>query len=74
DKTATVKEYGLDSEIRYRDALDNTVISDPMKVRVQIVQGKSILDLLTNPLVLCIIAILVIAAGYLLYKRRKTAE
>jgi hypothetical protein len=69
-----VKEYGLDSEIRYRDALDNTVISDPMKVRVQIVQGKSILDLLTNPLVLCIIAILVIAAGYLLYKRRKPAE
>ena len=74
DKTATVKEYGLDSEIRYRDALDNTVISDPMKVRVQVVQGKSILDLLTNPLVLCIIVILVIAAGYLIYKRRKTAE
>jgi len=74
DKTATVKEYGLDSEIRYRDALDNTVISDPMKVRVQVVQGKSILDLLTNPLVLCIIVILVIAAGYLIYKRRKTTE
>ena len=32
DKSATVKEYGLDSEIRYRDELDNTYISDTMKV------------------------------------------
>ena len=34
DKTATVKKYGIDAEIRYRDALDNQVISDPMKLSV----------------------------------------
>ncbi len=74
DKAATVKEYGLDSEIRYRDALDNTVISDPMKVRVQVTPAKSIVEILANPLVLCIIAVVVIAGGYFLYRRRKKAE
>jgi len=74
DKAATVKEYGLDSEVRYRDALDNTVISDPMKVRVQVTPAKSIFEQLTNPLVLCVIAVVVIAGGYFLYKRRKKAE
>lgn len=74
DKAATVKEYGLDSEVRYRDALDNTVISNPMKVRVQVIPAKSIGEQLSNPLVLCIIAVVVIAGGYFLYRRRKKAE
>ena len=74
DKAATVKEYGLDSEVRYRDALDNTVISNPMKVRVQVIPAKSIIEQLTNPLVLGIIAVVVIAGGYFLYRRRKKAE
>ena len=42
DSAATVKQYGIDSEIRYRDALDNTVISDTMKLNVNVVAGKSI--------------------------------
>ena len=74
DKAAPVKEYGLDSEVRYRDALDNTVISNPRKVRVQVIPAKSIGEQLTNPLVLCIIAVVVIAGGYFLYRRRKKAE
>jgi hypothetical protein len=74
DKTATVKEYGLDSEVRYRDALDNTVISDPMKVRVQVTQPKSIIDTLANPLVLLAIAVIAIAGGYMIYRRRKQAK
>jgi hypothetical protein len=74
DKAATVKEYGLDSEVRYRDALDNTVISNPMKVRVQVTPAKSIVEQLSNPLVLAIIAVVVIAGGYFLYRRRKKAE
>ena len=36
DRSATIKEYGLDSEIRYRDQLDNTYISDTMKVKVNV--------------------------------------
>jgi hypothetical protein len=74
DKSATVKEYGLDSEVRYRDALDNTVISNPMKVRVQVTQPKGIVDILANPLVIAFIAVIVIAGGYLVYRRRKQAE
>ena len=36
DRSATIKEYGLDSEIRYRDGLGNTYISDTMKVKVNV--------------------------------------
>jgi hypothetical protein len=67
DKSATIKEYALDSEIRYRDALDNSLISDPMKVRIVVEKENS---LLSNPLVLAGIAAVVILAGYLIYRQR----
>jgi hypothetical protein len=54
---ATVKEYGLDSEIRYRDALDNSLISDIMKVPVMVIQPPGILNGLLNPLSLSLIAV-----------------
>jgi hypothetical protein len=57
DTAATPKEYGLDSEIRYRDALDNSLISDTMKVRVTVVQSESMLNGLLNPLSLSLIAV-----------------
>jgi len=73
DGAATVKQYGIDTEVRYRDALDNTVISDPMKLNVKVVAAKSIVTVLTeNPAVLAVIAVLVIAIGYLLYRRKKS--
>ena len=72
DSTATVKNYGIDTEIRYRDALDNTVISDPMKLNVNVVAGKSIIAELTeNPVILAAIAVIVIGIGYFLYRRKK---
>ena len=68
--SATPKSYGLDSEIRYRDALDNSQISDTIKVRVDVVEAPG---LLSNPLV--ILAILLILAGgglyYILVHRKK---
>ncbi len=67
DAGATAKEYGLDSEVRYRDALDNSQISDTMKVAVTVTPGGS---LLTSPLVLAVVALLVIGGGYYLYRRR----
>jgi hypothetical protein len=67
DKSATIKEYALDSEIRYRDALDNSLISDPMKVRIVVEKENS---LLANPLVLAVIAAVVILIGYLIYRQR----
>jgi hypothetical protein len=71
DKGATAKEYGLDSEVRYRDALDNSQISDTMKVPVTVTAGGGVGALLTSPIVLAVIAILVIGGGFVLYRRRK---
>lgn len=56
---ATIKEYGLNSEIRYRDALDNSQISDTMKVRVQVIESSVFATLIANPVVIA----LIIAAG-----------
>jgi hypothetical protein len=66
--SATDKEYGLDSEIRYRDALDNSQISDTMKVRVMVQKSSS--DL---PVVAGIIAgvVLIGAADYYLLVKKK---
>jgi hypothetical protein len=72
DSGATPKSYGLDSEIRYRDALDNSQISDTIKVRVDVVQSPGILGTLSNPLVLSvIIALAIISLYYILIHRRK---
>ncbi|MEN6443292.1 MAG: CARDB domain-containing protein [Methanoregula sp.] len=75
DKGATLKDYGIDSEMSYRDALDNTYTSTPMKVNVHIVAAKGVLDILANPLILLVIVIAIIAAaGYFLYKRRNIPQ
>ncbi|MDD1653004.1 MAG: S-layer protein, partial [Methanomicrobiales archaeon] len=74
DSGATPKSYGLDSEVRYRDALDNTQISDTMKVDINVVSPNGIVALLTNPIVISILIALVIGAGYYFLKvRRKQA-
>jgi hypothetical protein len=69
---ATPKIYGLDSEIRYRDALDNSQISDTIKVQVGVVEKEGLLGLLMNPIVIIIILAL-LGAGlyYILVKRKK---
>jgi hypothetical protein len=67
DKSATIKEYALDSEVRYRDALDNSLISDPMKVRIMVEKENSLLG---NPFVLVVIAAAVILIGYVIYRQR----
>lgn len=70
DDKATIKEYGLDSEIRYRDALDNSQISDTMKMTVSVVKTEALVGALTNPIVLAVIAAILIGAGYYIYRRR----
>jgi hypothetical protein len=71
DATATLKIYGMDTEIRYRDALDNSQISESMKVEVQVVPGEGLLASLTNPIVLAIVLVVVIGAGYYIVKSRR---
>ena len=71
DRSATIKEYGLDSEIRYRDALDNTYISDTMKAKVKVTNPAGMTAVLSNPIYLSIILAVIIGAVYLVYHFRK---
>jgi hypothetical protein len=71
DRSATIKEYGLDSEIRYRDELDNTYISDTMKVKINVTAPAGATAILSNPIYLSIIVALIIGAVYLVYHFRK---
>lgn len=71
DSQAAVKTYALDTEIRYRDALDNSQISDMFKTPVQVVaQPQSVSVMQALPVVILIIAVL-IGAGYYLFVVRK---
>jgi hypothetical protein len=63
---ATIKEYGLDSELRYRDALNTTYISDPLKVQVNMHPASVSLLLIIG---LVIVAALIVAAA--LYRCKK---
>ena len=71
DKGATLKEYGLDSEIRYRDALDNTYISDTMKVPINVTAPSGINSILSNPIYLAIVVAAIIGIIYLVFHYRK---
>jgi len=71
DRSATIKEYGLDSEIRYRDALDNTYISDTMKVKINVTSSAGMTAVLSNPVYLSIIVAAIIGIVYLVYRYRK---
>ena len=71
DRTATIKEYGLDSEIRYRDALDNTYLSDTMKVKITVVQTTGLAAILSNPVYIAIIIAGIIGIVYLIFHFRK---
>jgi hypothetical protein len=71
DRAATIKEYALDSEIRYRDALDNTYISDTMKVKVNVVSPAGMTALLSNPIYLSILVAAIIGIAYAVYHYRK---
>ncbi|KUG18994.1 hypothetical protein ASZ90_011297 [hydrocarbon metagenome] len=68
---ATTKAYGLDSEIRYRDSLGNSQISDTMKVEVEVIQRSGLAQYLTNPILLSVLVVLLIGAGYYIMVQRK---
>ena len=71
---ATKKEYGLDSEVRYRDALDNSQISDTVKVPVSVVAPEGIASLLGNPVIIALLLVLIIGAGYYIYTQRQKKQ
>ncbi len=70
DSSATSKEYGLDSEVIYRDALDNQITSDPLKANVEVVPAKSVVTLVGLPGLAAIILVVLAIAGYVVYVKR----
>lgn len=70
DSGATIKSYGIDTEIRYRDSLDNSQISDSMKTQVEIVKTSG-MAIFTNPILLTVLVFAIIGAGYFVWSRRK---
>ncbi len=74
DKAATVKEYGLDTEIRYRDSLDANRISDPMSVKIEVRERGGLTRILYNPVLMSIIIALLIGCGYFFFVHRKKPQ
>lgn len=66
DKAATIKQYSLDSEIRYTDSLDNNYVSDTVKVIVDVQPADD-----TGMYVIVLIGVIVIAGGGWYILRRK---
>lgn len=71
---ATIKEYGLDSEIRYRDAQDTTHISDTMKVPIDVRNLTGIAGILSNTVYLSIIVAAIIGIVYAILHYRKKRQ
>ncbi|MCK9594037.1 MAG: S-layer protein [Methanoregula sp.] len=68
---ATIKEYGLDSEIRYRDALDTTSVSDPMKVTIDVENLTGFAGIISNPVYLSLLVAGIIGIIYAALHIRK---
>jgi hypothetical protein len=71
DDAAAVRDYTLNTEVRYRDALDNSQVSDSFTVQVTVQPRPASSDLMQALGTLGIIAIIGIGAGYYLLVMRK---
>ncbi len=67
---AAVRNYTLDSEVRYRDSLDNSQVSDTVKVPLQ-VAGTPASAGITLLLAVAVIVLILAGAGYYLLVMRK---
>ena len=71
DDAAVAKEYTLDTEVRYRDALDNSQVSDTFNVPVQVQAKPASGGLIQVLAAIGFIALIGIGAGYYLLVMRK---
>jgi hypothetical protein len=70
DSAATAQDYALDTEVRFRDALDNSQVSDTFKVDVSVSPSSQSTGIFAF-LPVIILAALAIGAGYYLLVIRK---
>ncbi len=71
DGSATEKTYGLDTEIRYRDANDNSVLSKSMKAVFEVKDQSGPLSFFTSPIFIIIIVAVILIGGYYVFMKRK---
>jgi len=71
DDAAVVKDYSLDTEVRYRDALDNSQVSDTFNVPVTVQPKPASNGFLQVLPALGIITLICIGAGYYVIVMRK---
>jgi hypothetical protein len=75
DPGATVKVYGLDSEIMYRDALNNDQVSDRVKLEVNITPTSLFRQVSSNPYAIVLIVIIIVGIVYFgVIRRRKKSR
>jgi hypothetical protein len=75
DPGATLKEYGLDSEIMYRDDLNNDQVSDRVKVAVDVTPSSLVKEITSNPYALVVILVIIVAVVYFgVVRRRKKSR
>jgi hypothetical protein len=71
DDKATPKDYGIDTEIRYRDHAGENRISDPIRVAIEVRERPGISRILYNPVIMSVIIAIVIGGVYYLAVYRK---
>ena len=67
----TLKDYALDSEIKYRDALNNDQVSDRVRVPIQIVGLSGIMLIIGTPYGVLLIALVILGIVYFVLMKRK---
>ncbi|MDD4127615.1 MAG: S-layer protein [Methanomicrobium sp.] len=65
DSGATIKDYSLDSEIRYNDIENNNYVSDTVKVIISVKDKEN-----TGIIIAAILVLIIAAAGYIVYKKK----
>jgi len=71
---ATIKEYGLDSEIRYNDAIDDTYVSDPMKVTIDVANITGVQAIVSSPIDITVLAGVIVGIIYAVMRMRKKSR
>ncbi|MBN2733372.1 MAG: S-layer protein [Methanomicrobiaceae archaeon] len=65
DSGATVKQYSLDSEIRYNDIENNNYVSDTVKVIIDVSDKGA-----GTTIIAAVLIILIAALGYIIYRKK----
>jgi hypothetical protein len=71
DGSATEKEYGLDTQIRYHDVNGNSILSRSMKAVIDVKDQSNLRSFFTSPIFIIIVIAIVSIGGYHVLTKRK---